>query len=146
MICWSAMPGASVGAAGAAAAAGVAAGTGAGRTAPPAVAAVMSAWTMRPCGPEPLMADRSMPDSRARRRARGEAKTRACPLLPAAGAGTGAEAAFGTVGAWLAAGFASVGFLAAELAAVGAGLGGADGAGAADRALLSSPSARSTAI
>src|SRR5690606_40440168 len=43
---------------------------------PPAIADSTSAFTTRPCGPEPDTAERSMPASLAIRRASGEAKMR----------------------------------------------------------------------
>ena len=52
-------------------------------------AAKTSAFTIRPCGPEPLSAERSRPLSAPIRRARGEAKMRV-PSDAAGAAGAGA--------------------------------------------------------
>src|SRR2546423_10783098 len=58
----------------------------------PSLAAAMSRATTRPCGPEPAIRARSIPASLARRRASGEEKIRAWPLVAAA---AGADAADG---------------------------------------------------
>ena len=68
-------------------------------------AAKTSAFTMRPCGPEPLSAERFRPWSAAIRRARGEAKMRA-PSDATGAAGAGADdgsALVGVAGAFAAA-------------------------------------------
>ena len=116
------------GAAAAGAAAGVAAVAGA------AVAPSTSAFTIRPRGPEPLMAARSSPFWAAIRRASGEAKMR-LPSAPAgaAGAGAGAAAAAG----------AAAGAAGADASA---GAAEAAGAGLAATSPALSPSPRSTAI
>mmetsp|Transcript_29037 Transcript_29037/g.55783 ORF Transcript_29037/g.55783 Transcript_29037/m.55783 type:complete len:226 (+) Transcript_29037:1303-1980(+) len=88
-----------------------------------------SALTMRPCGPEPLMAPRSRPFCAAIRRARGVAKMR-LPSVPCGAAGAGVAAAAG-------AGASAAG---ASGAAAGAG------AGAAPMSSALSPSSSSTAM
>ena len=115
----------------------------AGATSPlPDLAASTSRAMMRPCGPEPLMRARSMLASFARRRASGDEKIRAWPLLCAAesfaGAGAaaagafsaGAGAAFSFGASVLASGFASA--LASGFAVLAAGFAGVfQGAGGA---------------
>ena len=75
-------------------------------------AASTSRLTIRPCGPDPLTADRSSPFSLAIRRARGEANTRAPPETGAAGAGAAAATVVGAGAALAAATGAAAGFAA----------------------------------
>ena len=129
------MPGASAGAEEAAAC-----GAGAFFAPPPAMAAFTSRSTTRPCGPDPAMAETSIPASFASRRASGDAKTREPGAAAGFAAGAGAAAgALAGAGAEAAAG--------ADAGACGAGA----AAGAAFPAplatdLASSPSPAMTAI
>jgi hypothetical protein len=111
--------------------AGIAVGATAGRAA--AKAASMSALTIRPPGPVPLIARRSSPAWAAIRRARGLAKIRPSDV-PAAAAGTAGGAAAGAG----VAGFTSPSPSAGAVAPAGAG--------GASSALASSPSPNKSAI
>src|SRR5262249_39821971 len=116
------------GAADAVGAGAVGAGFAGARCAPPFGAASTSAFTIRPCGPEPLISVSSTPDCDAMRRASGDAKTRAPSACADAAACVGAGAALGVgIGVTVAAGFAAAGAAAGFAGAAGAGAAGAAG-------------------
>src|SRR5690349_366128 len=84
----------------------------------------MSNFTIRPCGPLPVTAERSIPFCSASRRASGEAKIRppSAALAAGAGAAAGAAAGFGASAFGASAAFAGSGALASAFgAATGAG-------------------------
>jgi hypothetical protein len=106
-------------------------------------AASTSAFTMRPCGPEPVTCVRSSPFSFAMRRARGEAKTRSpSEVFGAGGAGVAASAMEASV-----AGSARSGALPPDPAAsFSSAPPPPAGASALSRSAASSPSSSSTAM
>src|SRR4051812_20597264 len=112
----------------------------------PDLAASTSDLTTRPCGPEPVIAETSMPASLARRRASGEAKTRDEPFMARFGGATAVPVAAGGVAAAVCVARFSRIVAPAELAAgFGASVGFGAGAGAGAAAGAVSPSVSSTA-